>query len=124
SNVTRSNLLVPELIRIMCELDISEQRLDNWEGYRGFRPVRIGNAAVSQFQFDVYGEFMDAFYLYNKYVSPISYDPWVRIRRRLDWICENWQRPDAGLWEMRNREEHFVFSKVMNWVALDRGVRL
>src|SRR5260370_14413832 len=67
---------------------------------------------------------MDAFYLYNKYVSPISYDPWVRIRRRLDWICENWQRPDAGLLEMRNREEHFVFSKVMNWVALDRGGRL
>lgn len=120
----RPNEPVPVLFTIYGDCQISEQTLDGWEGYRGSRPVRIGNAAVSQFQFDVYGEFMDAFYLYNKYVSPIAYDPWVRIRSRLDWICENWQRPDAGLWEMRNREEHFVFSKVMNWVALDRGVRL
>ena len=87
-------------------------------------PVRIGNAAVSQFQGDIYGELMDAFYLYNKYVSPTSYDVWVKIRKRLDWICENWQLPDAGIWEMRNRQEHFVYSKVMNWVALDRGIRL
>ena len=115
---------VPVLFTIYGDTQIPEQTLDGWEGYRGSGPVRIGNAAVSQFQFDVYGEFMDAFYLYNKYVSPIAYDPWVRIRKRLDWICDNWQRPDAGLWEMRNREEHFVFSKVMNWVALDRGVRL
>jgi GH15 family glucan-1,4-alpha-glucosidase len=120
----RPNEPLPVLFTIHGDYDISERSLDNWEGYRRSSPVRIGNAAVSQFQFDVYGEFMDAFYLYNKYVSPISYDSWVRIRRRLDWICDNWQRPDAGLWEMRNREEHFVFSKVMNWVALDRGVRL
>jgi len=120
----RPNEPVPVLFTIHGDCDIPEVSLDGWEGYRGSGPVRIGNAAVTQFQFDVYGEFMDAFYLYNKYVSPISYDPWVRIRRRLDWICETWQRPDAGLWEMRNREEHFVFSRVMNWVALDRGVRL
>ena len=120
----RANEPVPILFTIHGDCQITEQTLDCWEGYRGSCPVRIGNDAVSQFQFDVYGEFMDAFYLYNKYVSPIVYDPWVRIRCRLDWICENWQRPDAGLWEMRNREEHFVFSKVMNWVALDRGVRL
>ena len=118
------NVPVPVMFTVHGDCQIPEQTLDGWEGYRASGPVRIGNAAVSQFQFDVYGEFMDAFYLYNKYVSPIAYDPWVRIRRRLDWICENWQRPDAGLWEMRNREEHFVFSKVMNWVALDRGVRL
>jgi GH15 family glucan-1,4-alpha-glucosidase len=120
----RPNEPVPVLFTIHGDCEIAEESLGNWEGYRRSGPVRIGNAAVSQFQFDVYGEFMDAFYLYNKYVSPISYDPWVRIRRRLDWISENWQRPDAGLWEMRNREEQFVFSKVMNWVALDRGVRL
>jgi GH15 family glucan-1,4-alpha-glucosidase len=92
--------------------------------YRGSKPVRIGNAAVSHLQLDLYGELMDSFYLYNKYVSPISYDMWVKLRRRLEWICEHWQSPDAGIWEMRNREEHFVYSKVMNWVALDRGVRL
>ena len=79
---------------------------------------------LRRFQLDVYGELMDSLYLYNKYVSPISYDMWVKIRARIDWLCENWQRPDAGIWEMRNREEHFVYSKVMNWVALDRAVRL
>lgn len=104
--------------------DLPEYTLDHWEGYRGSGPVRIGNAAVSQFQGDIYGELMDAFYLANKYVSPTSYDLWVKIRRRLDWVCDNWQRPDAGIWEMRNRQEHFVYSKVMNWVALDRGLRL
>ena len=67
---------------------------------------------------------MDAVYLSNKYVSPTSYDVWVKVRARLEWICENWQLPDAGIWEMRNRQEHFVYSKVMNWVALDRGLRL
>jgi GH15 family glucan-1,4-alpha-glucosidase len=101
-----------------------EQTLDHWEGYRGSGPVRIGNAAVSQFQGDIYGELMDALYLSNKYVSPTSYDVWVKIRNRLDWICETWQLPDAGIWEMRNRQEHFVYTKVMNWVALDRGLRL
>jgi GH15 family glucan-1,4-alpha-glucosidase len=103
---------------------LPEQNLDHWEGYCGSGPVRIGNAAVAQFQGDIYGELMDAFYLSNKYVSPTPYDAWVKIRDRLDWICENWQLPDAGIWEMRNRQEQFVYSKVMNWVALDRGLRL
>ena len=101
-----------------------EQILEHWEGYRGSGPVRIGNAAVSQLQMDVYGEMMDALYLCNKYVSPIACDMWQKIRERVEWICENWQRPDAGIWEMRNREEHFTYSKVMNWVALDRAIRL
>jgi GH15 family glucan-1,4-alpha-glucosidase len=103
---------------------LPEQTLDHWEGYRESGPVRIGNAAVAQFQGDIYGELMDALYLSNKYVSPTSYDVWVKVRARLEWICENWQLPDAGIWEMRNRQEHFVYSKVMNWVALDRGLRL
>jgi GH15 family glucan-1,4-alpha-glucosidase len=79
---------------------------------------------VAQYQSDIYGELMDSLYLSNKYVGPISYDLWFRIRRRLDWLCDNWQKPDQGIWEMRNREEHFVYSKLMNWVALDRGIRL
>ncbi|HEY6351209.1 MAG TPA: glycoside hydrolase family 15 protein [Candidatus Angelobacter sp.] len=112
------------LFTIAGDDKLHEQTLDHWEGYRGSGPVRIGNEAVSQYQADIYGELMDAFYLSNKYVSPTSYDVWVKIRTRLDWICENWQLPDAGIWEMRNRREHFVYSKVMNWVALDRGLRL
>src|SRR5215470_8411679 len=120
----RPTIPIPPLLTIDGEIDIYEQNLDHWEGYRGSSPVRIGNGAAAQFQLDLYGEVMDAFYLYNKYVSPISYDTWLKIRARLNWICENWQRPDAGIWEMRNREEHFVYSKVMTWVALDRGARL
>lgn len=115
---------LPALFTIQGDSEIPEQTLDHWEGYRGSGPVRIGNAAASQLQLDLYGELMDAFYLYNKYVSPISYDMWVKLRSRLEWICDHWQSPDAGIWEMRNREEHFVYSKVMNWVALDRGIRL
>jgi GH15 family glucan-1,4-alpha-glucosidase len=114
----------PVMFTIEGNTQIPEQTLDHWEGYRGSRPVRIGNAAVSQFQGDIYGELMDAMYLSNKYVSPTPYDIWVKIRNRLEWICENWQLPDAGIWEMRNRQEHFVYSKLMNWVALDRGIRL
>jgi GH15 family glucan-1,4-alpha-glucosidase len=109
---------------IQGDNQLPEQILDHWEGYRGSGPVRVGNAAVSQFQGDIYGELMDAFYLSNKYVSPTSYDVWVKIRKRLEWICDNWHLPDAGIWEMRNRQEHFVYSRVMNWVALDRGIRL
>jgi len=117
-------LPLPPLFTIEGDSKAVEETLDHWEGYRGSRPVRIGNAAISQLQLDLYGELMDGFYLYNKYVSPIAYDVWVKLRNRLEWICEHWQSPDAGIWEMRNREEHFVFSKVMNWVALDRGIRL
>jgi GH15 family glucan-1,4-alpha-glucosidase len=103
---------------------LPEETLEQWEGYRQSAPVRIGNDAVEQFQNDIYGELMDSLYLHNKYVGPISYDFWVSIRRRLDWLCDNWQKPDEGIWEMRNRQEHFVYSKLMSWVALDRGIRL
>src|SRR5260370_8484403 len=67
---------------------------------------------------------MGLLYVYNKYALPIYYDFWTAIRHRLDWGCENWKNPDEGIWEMRNRKEHFVYSKLMNWVALDRWIRL
>ncbi|HEY2116400.1 MAG TPA: glycoside hydrolase family 15 protein, partial [Candidatus Angelobacter sp.] len=120
----RPDAALPVLYTVYGDAQIPEQILEHWEGYRGSSPVRIGNAAVSQLQMDVSGEMMDALYLCNKYVSPIAYDVWLKIRKRMEWICENWHRPDAGIWEMRNREEHFTYSKVMNWVALDRGIRL
>jgi GH15 family glucan-1,4-alpha-glucosidase len=120
----RPDAALPVLFTVYGDSQIPEQILEHWEGYRGSSPVRIGNAAVSQLQMDVSGEMMDALYLCNKYVSPIAYDVWLKIRKRMEWICENWHRPDAGIWEMRNREEHFTYSKVMNWVALDRGIRL
>jgi GH15 family glucan-1,4-alpha-glucosidase len=115
---------LPTVFTIYGESELPEETLDHWEGYRQSGPVRIGNEAVAQYQSDIYGELMDSLYLSNKYVGPISYEFWARIRRRLDWLCGNWQKPDQGIWEMRNRKEHFVYSKLMNWVALDRGIRL
>ena len=104
--------------------DLTEQTLDHLDGYRGAKPVRIGNGAYKQMQLDIYGELLDAVYLYNKHVMPIGHDTWIRIRHRLDWLCENWQQPDEGIWETRGGRRQFVYSKLMCWVALDRGLRL
>jgi GH15 family glucan-1,4-alpha-glucosidase len=104
--------------------ELTEETLDHLEGYRGSWPVRIGNAAHRQLQLDIYGELMDAVYLYNKYVQPVGYDGWTRMRRLMDWLCENWKQEDDGIWEVRSGRRHFVYSKVMLWVALDRGLRL
>ncbi|HJU05533.1 MAG TPA: glycoside hydrolase family 15 protein [Nitrospiraceae bacterium] len=104
--------------------DLTEHTLAHLDGYRGSRPVRIGNGAYDQLQLDIYGELLDSLYLYNKYVMPIGYDAWTRIRRRLNWLCDNWQQPDEGIWETRGGRRHFVYSKLMCWVAMDRGLRL
>ncbi len=103
---------------------LTEEVLENLEGYRGLDPVRIGNGAYQQLQLDIYGELMDSVYLFNKYGTPISYDLWVNLRRLLDWVCNHWQDPDDGIWEVRGGRQHFVYSKLMCWVALDRGLRL
>jgi len=104
--------------------NLTEQTLDHLDGYRGSRPVRIGNGACTQLQLDIFGELLDSLYLYNKHVMPISYDTWFRLRRGLDWLCDNWQQPDEGIWEVRGGRHHFVYSKLMCWVAMDRGIRL
>jgi len=104
--------------------DLTEETLDHLDGYRGSRPIRIGNGAYDQLQLDIYGELMDAVYLYNKYGDPISYDLWIRLRVLINWVCDNWQREDEGVWETRGGRRHFVYSKLMCWVAVDRGLRL
>ncbi len=104
--------------------DLIEEELDHLDGYRSSKPVRVGNAAHHQLQLDIYGELMDAVYLYNKYGAPISYDFWLTLRQCVDWVCDNWHRPDEGVWEVRSGRQHFVYSKLMCWVALDRGIRL
>jgi GH15 family glucan-1,4-alpha-glucosidase len=104
--------------------DLTEEELPHLDGHRSSRPVRIGNGAASQLQMDMYGALMDAVYLYNKHGASISYDLWVNLCRLLDFVCENWEQPDEGIWEVRGGRQHFVYSKVMCWVALDRGIRL
>jgi len=104
--------------------ELTETVLDHLEGYRQSPPVRVGNGAAETFQLDIYGELLDSVYLFNKYGTPISYDAWVHIRSLVDWVCDNWQRKDAGIWESRADPQHFVYSKLMCWVAVDRGLRL
>ncbi len=104
--------------------DLPEIALPHLEGYRCSRPVRIGNAAATQLQLDIYGEMLDAAYLYDKYGAPIPYDIWRLLREHLDWLARNWHRADKGLWEVRSAPQSFVFSKVMSWVAFDRAIRM
>jgi GH15 family glucan-1,4-alpha-glucosidase len=109
---------------IRGEHSLSEEILPHLEGYKGSRPVRIGNAAYDTLQLDIYGELMDSVYLFNKYGEPISWEFWVELRALVNWVCDNWQRRDDGIWESRGGAQDFVYSKLMCWVAIDRGLRL
>jgi GH15 family glucan-1,4-alpha-glucosidase len=102
----------------------AEEQLDNFEGYRASRPVRIGNDAVGQLQLDIYGELIDAVYLHNKYGSPISYEFWSALRQLVNWVCDNWHRADEGIWETRGGRQQWVYSKLMCWLALDRALHI
>lgn len=125
----RCKELTPEgALQIMYGIDgrhhLPEEELTHLRGHRGSSPVRIGNGAFNQTQLDIYGELMDAVYLYNKHGAPISYDLWTHLRRLVNWVCDHWQQPDDGIWEVRGGKKHFVYSKVMCWVAVDRALRL
>lgn len=115
-------------IQVMYRVDgsseLTETTLDHLSGYRGSKPVRIGNCASRQLQLDIYGELIDSIYLYNKYDQPISYDFWNCLRDMAYWVCDNWQRPDHGIWEVRREPEQFTYSKMQCWVALDRTLRI
>jgi GH15 family glucan-1,4-alpha-glucosidase len=115
-------------LQIMYGIDgrseLREQSLDHLAGYQNSRPVRIGNAAATQLQFDIYGELMDAVFLYNKYGQVLSYHQWTYLRELMNWLCQHWQEPDDGLWEVRSGRQYFVYSRLMTWVALDRAIRI
>ncbi len=105
-----------------------ERRLEEWEapwldGYQGAKPVRIGNAAAGQFQLDVYGEVMAALFQAAKAGDTITPPAWDLQLALLDFVEQHWQDPDDGIWEVRGPRRHFTHSKVMAWVAIDRGVR-
>lgn len=102
----------------------NEVTLENLRGYGGAQPVRIGNGAAEQKQLDIYGELMDAVYLSNKYGHAISHDDWNGLRDVINYVCDHWEEPDAGIWEMRREPQHFLHSRLMCWVAVDRAIRL
>jgi GH15 family glucan-1,4-alpha-glucosidase len=113
---------------IMYSIDgsrqLEEKELTHFEGYRQSRPVRIGNNAYNQLQLDIYGELMDAVYLYNRHGEPISYDLWKDLVKQVDWLSENWQSPDEGIWEVRGGRKEFLYSRLLCWVAFDRAIRI
>ncbi len=103
--------------------DLAERQLDHLAGY-GAQPVRVGNEAAGQMQLDIYGELLDAVYLNAKYGEPPGFDAWRRISYSVDFVCSHWREPDAGIWEVRGEPQHFLHSRLMCWVAVDRALRL
>jgi GH15 family glucan-1,4-alpha-glucosidase len=94
------------------------------DGYRGSRPVRVGNAAAGQLQLDTYGELLQTAWLYAEAGNRVDADIGRRLAQIADLVCRLWRDPDAGIWEVRSAPAHFTHSKMMCWVALDRAVRL
>ena len=116
-------------LQIMYRIDggahLPETTLDHLEGYRGSRPVRVGNGAFDQKQLDIYGEVIDAAHLYHERMRrPLRADLWEMIRYMAGQTAERWREPDQGIWEVRGGPRHFLYSKLMCWVALDRALRL
>jgi GH15 family glucan-1,4-alpha-glucosidase len=111
------------LYGVAGERRITEQELDWLGGYQGSRPVRIGNAAVNQFQLDVYGEVMDTLHLGRHIGLESDEATWDLQQALLEFLESNWRRPDEGIWEIRGPRRHFTHSKVMAWVALDRAIK-
>jgi GH15 family glucan-1,4-alpha-glucosidase len=112
------------MYRVDGSSDLEEEVLDHLEGYRGSRPVRIGNGAADQLQLDIYGEAMDAIYLADSHGLQVVHEGWSKLTEMLDWLCEHWNQPDEGVWETRGGRQDFTYSRLMSWVALDRAVRL
>jgi GH15 family glucan-1,4-alpha-glucosidase len=104
--------------------DLPEEVLNHLEGFQGSAPVRIGNAASEQLQLDIYGELIDSVYLYNRHASAIHHDTWMDLCRVVEWVCNNWDQVDDGIWEVRSGRQNFTMSKLMCWVALDRSIRM
>ncbi len=106
------------------EAKLEEQELDHLSGYEDAKPVRIGNGAYSQSQHDVWGAVLDSIYLHTKSRDQLPDRLWPIIKRQVETALERWREPDCGIWEVRGEPQHFTSSKLMCWVALDRGARL
>jgi len=115
-------------LHVMYNVDgqhsLPEIELKHLRGYQGSRPVRIGNAASSQLQLDIYGAIIDAVYLSDKYGEQLPWRGWNGICRSVSWVLKNWKKPDQGIWEIRGSKKQFLHSRLMCWVALDRAIRL
>jgi GH15 family glucan-1,4-alpha-glucosidase len=115
-------------LQIMYGIDgrteLTEHELPHLEGHQKSAPVRVGNAAADQLQLDIYGALIDSIYLYDKWAQPISSAQWDDVCALVDWVCENWDQPDEGVWETRGGRKNFLYSRLMCWVAIERAIRL
>lgn len=115
-------------LQLIYKLDGSaapaEEVLEHLEGYKKSSPVRIGNAAKDQLQLDIYGELIDCIYLANKYSNPITTKGWRNLTRTVEFVCQNWHSEDESIWEFRGGKKHFLHSRLMCWVAIDRAIRI
>ena len=105
------------------ERRLTETKIPELEGYMNSKPVRIGNGAYDQFQLDIYGEIMDSAHIFRKFGGAVDADYWEYLRRVVNFVIDHWREPDEGIWETRGGRQHFVFSKVMCWVAMDRAIK-
>jgi GH15 family glucan-1,4-alpha-glucosidase len=112
------------MYRVDGSSDLVEETLDHLEGYRGSSPVRVGNGAADQLQLDIYGEAMDSIHLADTHGLELPHAGWTQVRNMLDWVCDNWDQPEEGIWETRGGRQPFTYGRFMCWVALDRAIRL
>ncbi|SEO55951.1 glycoside hydrolase family 15 protein [Trujillonella endophytica] len=112
------------MYRIDGSSDLKEDVLDHWSGYRNSAPVRVGNGAAEQLQLDIYGEALDALYAAGRAGVEVPHRGWATISGVLDWLADNWDQPEEGIWETRGGRQAFTYGRVMCWVAFDRGIRM
>ena len=112
------------MYRVDGSTDLHEEVLEHWEGYRKSFPVRIGNGAADQLQLDIYGEALDSIYFGDTHGLHAGHQGWMQLVDLLNWVAQNWDQPDEGIWETRGGQQDFTYGRLMNWVALDRGIRL
>jgi GH15 family glucan-1,4-alpha-glucosidase len=112
------------MYRVDGTSDLTEETLEHFEGWRGSRPVRLGNGAADQLQLDIYGELLDAAYLADVNGLQVYSKGWKQVARMIDWLCDNWDNPDEGIWETRGGQRDFTYGRFQSWVAFDRAIRI
>ena len=112
------------MYRVDGSSDLTEDTLRHFEGWRGAKPVRIGNGAADQLQLDIYGEMLDGLYLADQQGFDIPHEGWQSVAVLADWVAEHWDQAEEGIWETRGGRKDFTYGRFQCWIALDRAIRI